>query len=406
MSLRDKRLTILSEIEEFAFYGLPDFDDEQRLKYFTFTTEEIDLICRCREFHAQVYCAIQIGYFKAKNMFFKFSLTRIPKEDVHFILTRYFEDKELSEFNVTKHEYRFQQNEILTLFDYALWTKEILPLVKKYAEDIAKRDATPKFILQEVFHFLKEQKIVRPGYTTLQTVVGEALVSERLRIKVCLQTYLADDHKRLLQILINNDETLALLAALKQDAKNFNFIQMSVEIKKNQLLKSLYPISKMIIPHLSLSQQNINYYASLVHRYTIRDLKRFDDEKTYLYLLCYVFRRYQQINDNIMTSLIVNTKRFEIDIKANVKEQANNERDDRDQQVAKLMLIFVDDKLSDTITFDIPRKQAFAILPKELIKALASKMLKKKVQEHGVPCAYPIFFTGIFKLNRKFDISR
>ena len=129
MSLRDKRLTILSEIEEFAFYGLPDFDDEQRLKYFTFTTEEIDLICRCREFHAQVYCAIQIGYFKAKNMFFKFSLTRIPKEDVHFILTRYFEDKELSEFNVTKHEYRFQQNEILNLFDYALWTKEILPLV-------------------------------------------------------------------------------------------------------------------------------------------------------------------------------------------------------------------------------------------------------------------------------------
>ncbi|MES2608310.1 MAG: Tn3 family transposase [Pseudomonadota bacterium] len=379
---KSERLNILSEIEEFAFYGLPDFDDEQRATYFTFTREEIDLICRCREFNAQVYCAIQIGYFKAKKMFFKFSLSRIQKEDIHFILTRYFENKELSEFNVTKHEYRFQQNEILNLFGYALWTKANLPLVKKYAEDIAKRDATPKFILQEVFHFLKEQKIVRPGYTTLQTVVGEALVSERLRIKVCLQTYLTDDHKRLLQILINNDETLALLAALKQDAKNFNFMQMNVEIKKNQLLKSLYPISKMIIPHLSLSQHNINYYASLVHRYTIRDLKRFDDEKTYLYLLCYVFRRYQQINDNIMTSLIVNTKRFEIDIKANVKEQANNDRDDRDQQVAKLMLIFVDDKLSDTTTFDIPRKQAFAILPKELIKALANKMLKKKVQEH------------------------
>jgi hypothetical protein len=45
MNLRDKILPILSEIEEFAFYGLPDFDDEQRLKYFTFTTEEIDLIC-------------------------------------------------------------------------------------------------------------------------------------------------------------------------------------------------------------------------------------------------------------------------------------------------------------------------------------------------------------------------
>lgn len=75
--MKDKRLTILSEIEEFAFYGIPDFDEEQRAAYFTFTQEEINLICRCREFHAQVYCAIQIGYFKAKNMFFKFSLSKL-----------------------------------------------------------------------------------------------------------------------------------------------------------------------------------------------------------------------------------------------------------------------------------------------------------------------------------------
>ncbi len=68
----EKRLTILSDEEKFAFYGLPDFDDEQRTRYFTFDENELDLIFRCKEFHAQVYCAIQIGYFKAKNMFFKF----------------------------------------------------------------------------------------------------------------------------------------------------------------------------------------------------------------------------------------------------------------------------------------------------------------------------------------------
>jgi hypothetical protein len=359
MNLKDKRLTILSEIDQFAFYGLPDFDDEQRLKYFTFTQEEIDLICRCREFHSQVYCAIQIGYFKAKHMFFKFSLSRIPKEDIHFILTRYFEDRELSEFNVTKHEYRFQQNEILKLFGYALWTKENVPLAKKYAEDIAKREATPKFILQELFHFLKEKKIVRPGYTTLQNVVSEALVSESLRLKTCLHKQLTDEQKKSLRSLIEKDETLIELAALKHDAKNFRFMQMGLEIKKHKKLKALYTFSHQIIPHLELSQQNINYYASLVHRYTITDLKRFDDEKTYLYLLCYVLRRYQQVNDNIMTSFIVNTKRFETDVKARVKDAAQNDREEQDEIAAKLMLIFVDDQLSDATTFDIPRKQAF-----------------------------------------------
>ena len=282
MKIKDKRLTILSEIEEFAFYGLPDFDDEQRATYFTFTQEEIDLICRCREFHAQVYCAIQIGYFKAKHMFFQFSLNRIPKEDIHFILTRYFENRELITFPITKNEYYFQRTEILKLFGYVLWGKGNSPLAKRFAEEMAKRDATPKFILQELFHFLKEQKIVRPGYTTLQTVVSEALVSESLRIKTFLQKHLTEIDKKLLQVLIRNDDTLILLAALKQDAKNFNFTQMNVETKKHQLLKSLYPIANNVLPHLALSQQNISYYASLVHRYTVRDLNRFDDEKTYL----------------------------------------------------------------------------------------------------------------------------
>lgn len=276
---KSERLTILSELEEFAFYGLPDFDDEQRTTYFMFNQEEINLICRCREFHAQVYCAIQIGYFKAKHMFFQFSLNRIPKEDIHFILTRYFENKELPIFTVTKNEYRFQQNEILKLFGYRLWKTQNQPFVKKYAEETAKRDATPKFILQELFHFLKEQKIVRPGYTTLQTVVREALASERLRIKICLQTYLTDAYKISLQALIQNDSTLVELAALKQDAKNFRFMQMGLEIKKNKTLRLIYAISNMIIPHLALSQQNIIYYASLVHHYIVTDLKRFEDEK-------------------------------------------------------------------------------------------------------------------------------
>jgi hypothetical protein len=40
---KSERLTILSELEEFAFYGLPDFDDEQRTTYFTFNQEEINL---------------------------------------------------------------------------------------------------------------------------------------------------------------------------------------------------------------------------------------------------------------------------------------------------------------------------------------------------------------------------
>jgi len=40
MSSPDKRLSIMSDLEEFAFYGSPDFDDQQRLNYLVFTPEE------------------------------------------------------------------------------------------------------------------------------------------------------------------------------------------------------------------------------------------------------------------------------------------------------------------------------------------------------------------------------
>jgi hypothetical protein len=33
--LMNKRLSILSDLEEFVFYGFPDFNEEQRSTYFT-----------------------------------------------------------------------------------------------------------------------------------------------------------------------------------------------------------------------------------------------------------------------------------------------------------------------------------------------------------------------------------
>lgn len=72
MSSPDKRLSIMSDLEEFAFYGFPDFDDQQRLNYFVFTPDEWEVILQGSSMEAQVYAAIQMGYFKAKHIFFPF----------------------------------------------------------------------------------------------------------------------------------------------------------------------------------------------------------------------------------------------------------------------------------------------------------------------------------------------
>ena len=87
---KSERLAIFSPLEEFAFYGFPDFDNEQRETYFKFETSEWEFIANCPSLHAKVYCALQIGYFKAKKTFFRFSLKRCPYDDFHYILSQYF----------------------------------------------------------------------------------------------------------------------------------------------------------------------------------------------------------------------------------------------------------------------------------------------------------------------------
>ena len=69
MTENNKRLTILSDAERFALYGLPDFDDGQRQQYLSFSECELGLVMSRQSLHAQVHCALQIGYFKAKYAF-------------------------------------------------------------------------------------------------------------------------------------------------------------------------------------------------------------------------------------------------------------------------------------------------------------------------------------------------
>ena len=70
MRATNKQLTILSEAEKAALYEIPDFDDDQRLNYLNLTPEEQILMRKRATLSAQVHCAIQIGYFKAKHRFF------------------------------------------------------------------------------------------------------------------------------------------------------------------------------------------------------------------------------------------------------------------------------------------------------------------------------------------------
>jgi hypothetical protein len=125
MATNSDRLAILSNAEQFALYGLPDFDDGQRLGYLSPSEAELTLACGRSGLHAQVYCALQIGYFKAKRAFFSFTWDDI-QDDSAFVLSRYFNGYTLEPHTITKHEHFAQRTLIAELFNYQLWSADFL----------------------------------------------------------------------------------------------------------------------------------------------------------------------------------------------------------------------------------------------------------------------------------------
>jgi hypothetical protein len=121
MATQSDRLAILSDTEQFALYGLPDFDDGQRLEYLSLCEAELALASSRPSLHAQVYCALQIGYFKAKHAFFRFTWDDV-QDDSAFVLGRFFNGYTFEPHTITKHEYFAQRALIAELFAYQLWS--------------------------------------------------------------------------------------------------------------------------------------------------------------------------------------------------------------------------------------------------------------------------------------------
>jgi hypothetical protein len=60
---KSERLAVLNRAEQEALYGLPDFDDAQRLEFLAMDESELALACSRQGLHAQIYCILQIAYF-------------------------------------------------------------------------------------------------------------------------------------------------------------------------------------------------------------------------------------------------------------------------------------------------------------------------------------------------------
>src|SRR5262249_29160286 len=153
----------------------------------------------------------------------------------------------------------------------------------------------PIYVFRALLAYLTEQRIVAPGYSTLQDIIGSALSDEQHRLLTLVDQQLDAQAKTVLKLLLADTAGLYEITRLKQEPKDFTLGEIKAEIERGQQLRPRYQRAKQLLPALDISNESIKYYASLVTYYSVFRLKQLDEQLVMVYLLCFIYHRYQRL---------------------------------------------------------------------------------------------------------------
>lgn len=302
-----KRLYLLSESEISDLYARPSFNLKEQRLYFELSQEEEDVIDRWGTLKTKIYFILQLGYFKAKNQFFIFDFEEVTA-DVDYICAHLFKKKSLIlQGKITRQKISQQRQAILKLFRYQEWSQEVSVLIQIHLENLIRYYPKGHEAFRQLLTYLESQKIVIPTYRTLQDMFTQAFSKENKRLTQLMLSIPLKQQERL-TALLNKEEGITELNALRIDQKNFKYKAFNYEVKKALSLEELYTFAKLFLPTLHLSKMAIRYYADLTEQYAASRLRKLSQAQQWLQILCFVHHRYQQIMDNLITTFIYHTR--------------------------------------------------------------------------------------------------
>lgn len=374
-----RRLRILDSQEIEALYGRPCFTAEDRASSFALTPPEQDLLGHFRTVPSQLFFLLQLGYFKAKHLFFSFRFAEV-EDDLQHLCGRYFPQAQWVALPpLNKRTVLKQHSMLLQLFGYRSCFAAEREQLATRARQGAAISSKPVYVFRDLLAYLAEQRIVAPGYTVLQDLVGTALTYEQRRLLTILRAQLGAADYAALDRLLEPAQGLHPITVLKREPKDFSLGEMRQEISRLDQLRPLAQLADRLLPHLAISNEGIAYYASLAAYYSVFRLKQFDTFTAYLYLLCFVAHRYQRLHDHLLICFIHRVKQYIDDAKAVAKEQVYAQRleDQGDLPKAGLVLkLFTSEQFGAATSFQTVQAQAFAILARPRLDRVAEHIAR------------------------------
>lgn len=376
-SAPSKRLQILGDEEIETLYGLPHFTPEEQAEYFALSPQDIAAIKPLHGLKSQIYAILQLGYFRARHRFFIFSFSTVSA-DVQYIQAQYFPTFELTDYEPAKNTRVKHQQIILALCNYQYCDDTARQTLLVKAQQAAKVYSKPIYIFRELLRHLEGERLVPPGYSSLQDVVGQAIDAEQDRLVLRVKQQLSQTETVALNQLIENAPGLYEITQLKREPRSFSLSEIKREISRCEQIQELYKLTQTLLPELEISRESIKYYASLVNYYSVFRLKQLSQGVVHVYLLCFLHHRYQRANDNLLNSLIHKVKRYVEDSKVAAKERVYEYRIETNQNLEKagqVLKLFTDDSIPEDASFQSVQATAFGILDRQKLAFVAEHIV-------------------------------
>jgi hypothetical protein len=371
MGKNTKRLAILTPDEVDSIFKIPVFSDEEREAYFTLSEKDKIHYESLRGSSSRLYFLLLLGYFKARKQFFSFGWQQV-KEDRKYLVYRYaLLESEISKDFIAKSTQIIQQKIILEILNYRNFGPNENHLMAETSLQLCSVHIQPRFILTELLRLFENEKIVLPGYSTLQNIISNSITKEKLRLAQIVKESLPREIKSKLNNLLASNGSFYKLTVLKRRAKDFKLNQIKKEIVNHNELNDLYLYSRKFLPSLEISHENIKHYASLAEYYPIHRLQNMPRMQAHLYLLCFSYHCYEQISDNLISSFIYQVTHSSQLAKIFAKEkiaEVSTENKEQLNQTGEIIRLFVDDTIDDELPFKDVKEKAFSILDEDKIK--------------------------------------
>ena len=378
-SKSQKRLQVLGADEIEAVYGRPIFSEEEQTLYFSLSPSEQAVVAQLRTVASRIFFILQLGYFRAQHQFFVFSMEEV-QNDAQYIHKMYFPDFELPDATITKVTRLKQQRLILDLFDYRYCGEVERKRLDAKVQNLVKVSSQPVYIFRELMQFLEQQRLILPGYSVIQETIGRAITYEQNRLSAVGRSSLTKEMITQLKELLDNPDGLYEITRLKREPKDFSTVEIDAELKRGEQIQALYKVAKSLLPALDISNESIKYYASLVSYYSVYKLRQLTNEYlVYIYLLCFIFHRYQRLNDNLIACLLYRVKGYHDETKDAAKERIFELQIEHNRDLPKagrVIYLFTDESIPPETPFHEVKKKAFAILGPQKLKNVADHIVQ------------------------------